>query len=193
VAFTSEAWTLVNDDANGWRDVFVRDRGAASAFVSFCAGDGTIAACPCSNSGATGHGCENSSTTGGAILIASGVASLSADTVHLTSWGEKPVAFSVVLQGSLAISPVHYGDGLRCVGGTLKRLLSHNAVGGVVTIPQDADPTLSAKSAALGDVIPAGSTRNYQVYYRDPSATFCPTPTGSAFNISNAIAVAWGE
>jgi hypothetical protein len=113
--------------------------------------------------------------------------------VHLTSWGEKPVAFSVVLQGSLAISSVHYGDGLRCVGGTLKRLLSHNAVGGVVTIPQDADPTLSAKSAALGDVIPAGSTRNYQVYYRDPSATFCPTPTGSAFNISNAIAVAWGE
>jgi hypothetical protein len=113
--------------------------------------------------------------------------------VHLTASGEKPVAFSVVLQGSLAVSPLHYGDGLRCVGGTLKRLLSHNAVGGIVTIPQGTDPSLSARSAALGDVIAAGPTRNYQVYYRDPSTTFCPTPTGSTFNISNAIAVAWGE
>ena len=194
IAFTSEAWTLVDDDVNlGYRDVFVRDRGVVSAFVSFCAGDGTIAACPCGNSGATGHGCENSSTTGGAILMASGEASLSSDTVHLTSSGEKPTAFSVVLQGSLTVSPLHYGDGLRCVGGTLKRLLSHNAVGGVVTIPQGTDPTLSARSAALGDVIQAGATRNYQVYYRDPSGSFCAAPAGSTFNISNAIAIAWSE
>ena len=194
IAFTSEAWTLVDEDVNlGYRDVFVRDRGPGSAFASFCAGDGTIAACPCGNSGAAGHGCENSSTTGGALLAATGNASLSADTVHLTSSGEKPTTISVVLQGSLAISPLHYGDGLRCVGGTLKRLLSHNAVGGVVTIPQGADPALSARSAALGDVIQPGATRNYQIYYRDPSATFCPTPTGSTFNISNAIAIAWSE
>jgi hypothetical protein len=192
VAFDSEAWNLVGDDTNGWRDIFVRDRGAASSFTSFCFGDGSGASCPCSNSGAAGHGCENSSSTGGAILTASGVASLSADSVHLTSSGEKPTATSVLLSGSVSVNSLHYGDGLRCVGGTLKRLYTYNAVGGVVTMPQGSDPSISARSAANGDVISLGSTRVYQIYYRDPSTTFCPTPNGGAFNISSAILVAWG-
>ena len=53
--------------------------------------------------------------------------------------------------------------------------------------------SISARSAASGDVISVGATRVYQVYYRDPSTTFCPTPSGSTFNISNAVAVAWEE
>jgi hypothetical protein len=191
-AFESIASNLVSDDTNGVDDIFLRDRGTASAFASFCAGDGTVAPCPCGNSGAAGHGCENSSTTGGALLTASGVASLAADSVHLTASGEKPTATSVLLQGTLAISPAHYGDGLRCVGGTLKRLFTHNAAGGIVTIPQGADASISAASAAKGEVITAGSTRCYQIYYRDPNTTFCPTPNGGAFNISSAILVAWG-
>jgi Tol biopolymer transport system component len=193
VAFESGAANLVPNDANGTGDVFLRDRGTTSAFAAFCAGDGTLAPCPCGNSGAVAHGCENSSTTGGALLTASGVASLFADTVSLTSSGEKPTATSVLLQGTLAIAPIHYGDGLRCVGGTLKRLYSHNAAGGIVTMPQGTDLPISAASAAKGDVITAGSTRCYQIYYRDPSTTFCPTPNGSTFNISSAILVAWGS
>jgi Tol biopolymer transport system component len=192
VAFVSLASNLVLVDTNGAADVFLRDRGDGSAFASFCLGDGTGAACPCSNSGMAGHGCENSSTTGGAILTGTGVASLSADTVHLTSSGEKPTATSVLLSGSATVNSLHYGDGLRCVGGTLKRLYTHNAVGGVVTMPQGTDPSISARSAASGDVLQFGSTRNYQIYYRDPSTTFCPSPNGSTFNISNAIAIAWG-
>jgi Tol biopolymer transport system component len=193
IAFASQASNFAPVDANGASDVFLRDRGAASAFVPFCFGDGSGAACPCANSGAAGHGCENSATTGGAFLTGAGVASLSADSVTLTSTGEKPTATSVLLSGAATVSSLHYGDGLRCVGGTLKRLYTHNAVGGTVTMPQGADRSISAQSAASGDVIPLGSTRNYQVYYRDPSATFCPTPMGSTFNISNAIAIAWGD
>ena len=193
VAFASLASNFAFDDPNGAADVFFRDRGAASDFAAFCFGDGTGAACPCANSGAPGHGCENSSTTGGAILGASGTASLSADSVVLTSSGEKPTATSVLLSGTTTVNSLHYGDGLRCVGGTLKRLYTHNAVGGVVTMPQGADASVSARSTAIGDVIQLGATRVYQVYYRDPSATFCPTPSGSTFNISNAIAIAWGE
>ena len=193
IVFVSGASNLVPGDTNGAVDVFLRDRGTTSAFAAFCFGDGTGAACPCANNGAPGHGCENSSTTGGAVLAGSGVASLSADTVHLTASGEKPTATSVLLQGGATVNSLHYGDGLRCVGGTLKRLYTHNAVGGAVTMPQGADATISARSAASGDVIQAGSTRNYQIYFRDPSATFCPTPNGSTFNISNAIAILWGD
>jgi hypothetical protein len=157
----------------------------------YCYGDGSAAACPCQNSGLAGHGCDNSSFTGGAVLASSGSPSLSADTLVLTASGERATAFTIVLQGNAAIPPTHYGDGLRCVGGTLKRLYSRNAVGGVITVPQGADPTISAQSAALGDVIPAGETRFYQAYYRDPDPNYCPSPTGDTWNIGNAMSVAW--
>jgi hypothetical protein len=192
VAFQSDASNLVSGDNNGCTDIFVRDGGNASTFVAFCPGDGSGAPCPCGNSGATGHGCENSSATGGAILTVAGAASLSLDTLQLTSSSEKPTPVSIVLQGTAAISSIHFGDGLRCTGGTLKRLYVKIAVNGVVIAPQSSDPTVSARSAAVGDPIPLGGTRCYQVYYRDSSATFCPAPQGSTFNVSNAIAVAWG-
>ena len=52
--------------------------------------------------------------------------------------------------------------------------------------------TGGSRSAALGDTIAQGSTRFYQVYYRDPNPSFCPDPPGGTFNVSNAIAVIWG-
>ena len=54
-----------------------------------------------------------------------------------------------------------------------------DAFGGSVTAPGLLDPTISARSAALGDVIPAFGTRLLQVYYRDPDPVFCPDPPGS--------------
>jgi hypothetical protein len=159
--------------------------------AAFCFGDGTAAACPCGNSGIPGHGCENSVTTGGALLTGSGTPSLSSDTLVLHGSGERPTSFSIFLQGDAAIAPTHYGDGLRCVGGTLKRLYNRNAVGGAVTAPQGADPSISARSAALGDAIPVGATRHYQVYYRDPSPTFCPNPPGNTWNIGNGVSEVW--
>ena len=192
VAFDSYATNLVPGDGNATYDVFCRDRGDASAFVAFCAGDGSAGACPCGNSGAVGHGCENSAGTGGASLTASGSASLSADSVQLTCSGELPTAPSIVLQGSAVVGPIPFGDGLRCAGGLLKRMYVKSAVGGVVHAPQTGDLSLSARSAALGDPLSLGATRILQVYYRDPSTAFCPSPAGNAFNVSNAIAIAWG-
>jgi hypothetical protein len=29
------------------------------------------------------------------------------------------------------------------------------------------------------------------VYYRDPSASFCPSPSGNTWNVSNAVRVLW--
>jgi len=79
---------------------------------------------------------------------------------------------------------------VRCVAGSLKRLYVHNAVGGSVTAPVGADLSVSARSAALGDPISAGSTRYYGVYYRDPTV-LGGCPAASTFNITQSGSVQW--
>ena len=189
VAFRSTASNLVPGDTHGRADIFVLDLGSASAFTSLCFGDATGGTCPCSNTGSASHGCDNSAATGGAQLAGSGTASLSSDTAELSSSGEVSTALSIVLQGDSVIAPVNFGDGLRCAGGALKRLYVKHAIGGVITAPEAGDPSISARSAAFGDVIPLGATRAYQVYYRDPNLVFCP----GGFNVSSAVAIAWGS
>jgi hypothetical protein len=165
--------------------------GGNPPFTSTCFGDGSGMPCPCANNGSPGHGCQNSAGTGGALLSAAGTPSLAADTVQFTSTGELPASLTILLQGDLAVGPFIFGDGLRCAGGSQKRLYVKHASGGTVVAPQGLDPTVSAQSAALGDLIPQGATRWYQAYYRDPSPAFCPDPPGGTFNASNAIAVLW--
>jgi probable HAF family extracellular repeat protein len=161
--------------------------------IAICFGDGSAAPCPCANSGSAGHGCQNSAGTGGAQLDSSGSASLANDTLLLSSAGELPSALSIFLQGSLQIAPLNFGDGLRCAGGTLKRLYVRTAVGGAVSAPQAGDAPVSARSAALGDPIQAGQDRVYQTYYRDSNLGFCPAPAGDSWNVSNGVRVAWRQ
>lgn len=164
--------------------------GVATPFASFCFGNGSLAtACPCANNGLTGRGCENSSSTGGALLTASGATS--PDTVVLTASGELPHPLSIVLQGSADVAGGSaFGDGVRCAGGTLKRLYARSAVNGVLIAPAAGDASISARSAQLGDPIASGQTRTYQVYYRDNVLGFCPAP-GDAWNVTSAVRVSW--
>ncbi len=190
VVFATDATSLFDGDTNNARDIVLRDRQYVSPFTSICFGDGTQATpCPCGNNGLTGHGCENSIGSGGAQLLASEVPAF--DGVHLTSSGELPSALSVVLQGSLELAGVVFGDGVRCAGGALKRLYLKNASLGVVSVPAGGDLPIHSQSALLGDPIAPGSTRVYQVYYRDPSASFCAAPQGNTWNVSNGVRVAW--
>jgi hypothetical protein len=170
---------------------FAQWRACGQVGVPTCFGDGTTAACPCANNGLPGHGCDNSASSGGARIARSGSTSLAFDTLQLTSSGELANAFSVFLQGSHEIAPAPFGDGLRCAGGNLKRLFVKQASGGSVSAPQSGDLSVSARSAALGDTIVAASTRIYQVYYRDPSATFCPSPAGDTWNVSSGLRIEW--
>lgn len=158
--------------------------------ASLCAGDGSLAPCPCANSGATGRGCDNSAATGGALLVASG--DTAPDSLVLHASGLLPSASAIFLQGTSNISPLPFGDGLRCTGGVLKRLYLKSASGGVVFAPQTGDLPITLRSAALGDPIPSGDRRYYQVYYRDPNLGFCPSPSGGTFNATNALSVTWG-
>lgn len=163
-----------------------------SPLLVFCSPglDGTIA-CPCGNApAAAGLGCNNSDNTGGAAIAAAGLPSLAADSIVFTTAGQKASATSVLLQGSgQNVTGVVFGQGVRCVAGSLKRLYVRPASGGSISVPSGADLSVSARSAALGDPLSAGVQRQYLVYYRDPvvlggcSATSTFNTTGSGMLI----------
>ena len=179
-------YTNIHSQNFGGGEIRGQMTAAPATGTPFCFGDGTGMACPCSNSGTAGHGCENSSTTGGALLTASG--HNSPDNIVLVATQEKPSAFTIFLQGNQMIAPINFGDGLRCVGGQLKRLASKNATGGAVAFPEGAEPSITARSAALGDNIVPGQKRWYLTYYRDADMTFCPSAT---FNSSQSLEIQW--
>ena len=155
-------------------------------------GTGTVGTCPCSNAPlVAGAGCDNSSGSGGATLLATGAARLSADSLLFTSSGENPSAVSVLLQGSaFAATGTVFGQGVRCVAGSLRRLYLRAAVGGSICVPQPVDAHVSARSAALGDTIAPGTHRYYGVYYRDP-LVLGGCPATSTFNITQQLDLAW--
>ncbi|HEV8113159.1 MAG TPA: calcium-binding protein [Planctomycetota bacterium] len=190
IAFMSHATNLVQGDTDFGRDVYVHDFLPANV-ASFCLGDGSGTACPCANTGRAQRGCETSTATGGAILVASGTTSLAGDTLQFACHGERAQALTVILQGTANSIPVNYGDGLLCVAGSLKRLYVKGAQLGIVIAPFGSEPSVSARSAALGDTIGSGETRYYQAYFRDPTATFCPDPPGNTWNVSNALSAVW--
>ncbi|HEV8112284.1 MAG TPA: hypothetical protein VGR31_05880 [Planctomycetota bacterium] len=165
--------------------------GSHPSGTPFCFGDGNLAtACPCGNSGTITHGCENSSLTGGAFAFTTGA--LAPDTLVIHCAGERETAYSLFIQGDASHASGNvFGDGVRCVGGSLKRIGVKPATAGVATYPEAGDLGIRARSAALGDVIPPGGVRYYQVYYRDPDATFCAPPIGGTFNVSSGLIVAW--
>lgn len=166
-----------------------RWRGCAGIIDAYCFGDGSLASCPCGIPGGAGRGCQNSAFTGGARLEVTG--SAQPDTLVLRSSGELPHALSVFLQGDGLQSPTPFGDGWLCVGGTTTQLYKKAAVNGSASAPDAGEPSVSARSAALGDPIAPGSTRYYQTYYRDPNLAFCPPPLGDTWNVTNGVRITW--
>jgi hypothetical protein len=166
---------------------------AASPMVPLCRpGEAGVADCPCANPVVLqNRGCDNSETTGGAALTASGDASLAGDTLTFSTAGERATSLSIVLQGNtLASGGLVFGQGVRCATGQLLRLYSKNAVAGSITAPVGAEPSVSTRAAALGDVIAPGDTRWYLVYYRDP-VVLGGCPGGSTFNATQTGRVDW--
>lgn len=157
---------------------------------AFCFGDDTSTSlCPCGNYSTAGaqQGCLNS-TGVGARLTDSGLAHLSADTLALTVSGMPPTATCLVFQSTTRGS-VAFGDGVRCVlGSVVTRLFTAQASGGVASIPPPGG-SIAARSAAAGDPLVAGAARWVQAYYRNIDPTFCVPAAG--FNISSALTVTW--
>ena len=192
-AFWSTSTNLVPGDTNDRIDVFVRDRSGAPNFESLCdPGLAGVISCPCANApSGPGRGCDNSSGTGGAVLSASGATYLSSDGLVFTTAGQRPTALSIVTQWTGASAAgVVFGMGVRCTSGTFKRLYNKTAVGGSITAPSGGDPSVSARSAALGAPIQAGQSRWYLVYYRDPNV-LGGCPATSTFNATQTGRITW--
>ncbi len=150
----------------------------------FCFGDGSGVACPCDNNGIAGRGCANSVDAYGGGLSASGIASTQNDTLQLHAVG-MPNSTCLFFQGTVSNPATAFGDGLRCVGGTVIRLAARTIVGGGYTFPTGIDLPLST----TGGVPVDGGQRSYQVWYRN-SAAFC---TASTFNITSGVLVDWSR
>ena len=158
---------------------------APSPGQGYCFGDGSGPPCPCGNSGATGRGCANSTHAEGALLWAHGNPSISFDTLQFTVSGIGSTVTNILMQGTATNPGVPFGDGLRCVGGTLRRLYTRSALCGNRSygwqVPGDAPI-----SVVGGITIP--QTAFYQVWYRDPNPTFC---TPAVFNMSSGYVINW--
>jgi hypothetical protein len=101
--------------------------------------------------------------------------------LHATALKPSATAYCTFFQGANLIqNGLSFGDGIRCAGVPLKRLYFKHAPSGFADAPTGSDPSILNRSAALGDVIGPGSTRWYQVTYRDPANFACGVP--STFN-----------
>jgi len=194
VVFRTDATNLVAGDTNSVIDILLHDRDS-TGFTSMCdPGQGGVLACPCNNPpSSSGRGCNNSPGTGGAALIASGIAYLAQDGLQFHTSGEPPSATSILLQGDLLLpSGTAFGQGVRCAGGVLKRLFVKTAANGSIHAPDLAagDSTISGRSSALGVPLQPGHAYAYLVYYRDPQV-LGGCPSTSTFNATQTGTVSW--
>ncbi len=153
--------------------------------VSYCYGDGTGAACPCANEGTLpGAGCANGQYASGALLTAAGVPSLSADTLVLMGQYTEHNQFGLFFQADNNLgNGTAWGDGLRCAGGSLKRLGTTTSDGTGYIDTTGYGYTISSKA---GNII-AGQTKYYQLWYRNP----LNSPCANDFNTSNGLGITW--
>ncbi|MCY2959970.1 MAG: hypothetical protein NTY35_07365 [Planctomycetota bacterium] len=161
--------------------------GGINTNVTYCFGDGSGSNCPCGNNGVGGAGCDNSFGTGGGQLVASGLALVSGDSLQLNGSGMPPTTSVLYFQGTVALNGtlgVTFGDGLRCVGGTVVRLGTKTTVGGAADFGA---PVCDVPISVRGAIPAGGGTFFYQAWYRN-SASFC---TAAGFNLTNAVAITW--
>ncbi len=173
------------NDFYGWfvDDVIVT--ASTDATTTFCTGDGGSGACPCNNLGGAGRGCASSFQQQGARLEASGFPSLTSDTLSIQATGVSAAAVTFFAGPSRTPTggTLLFGDGLRCVTGTLTRLRAFPDANGVAQIPVATGAPLHQ-----GFSVGAGSPTSYvQALYRN-AAAFCSSAT---FNLTNGVIVTW--
>jgi hypothetical protein len=156
----------------------------------------TTQICPCGQPNNPNGGCANfgAGSTSGAVLNATGTASLSGDTVVLVTSNHRPAAAitNVFFTGSgTQNTGVPHGAGVRCVTTALKRLYTGQTSGGTIARPGMGDPSITARCATLSVPISAGQTRHYFNLYRDAQAAGPCGNTASTVNTTNAGSITW--
>jgi hypothetical protein len=128
-------------------------------------------------------GCRNS-TGAGALLTATGTSSVTADNLILTTTQAPPFVPGILIQGPTLGAPVPFYDGLRCVGGALRRWPLQISSGAGTFVYGPGMVAYSVGNFAPFHWLTAGSTWHFQQWYRDPLG-----PCGTAANVSNVASV----
>ena len=114
-----------------------------------------------------------------------GTTSLSRDDLLLTASNTGPNAFGLFVMGRTATAPSFFGNGRLCVSDPVALLRYPLRNGGAAGVIEEG-PGIGAFSAntfpPFGQLM-AGSTWNFQLWYRDTGACF------AGFNVSNAVGV----
>ena len=190
--------------SNAWPLDVTVDQGQCGPIIPefeyLCFGDGGnfgCTPCPCGNNAPSGSagGCVNSSGVW-AILVASGVQSVSADTLSFSVFGANPSTFAALVSAdnqlpTLGACPPGTGvqsaalDGLRCIGGALFRHGTRAMnTAGTNSAPWGPPGGPSGGLIAQGGFVP-GQTRQFQVFYREFADMVCMTGQ----NTSNSVGV----
>jgi len=193
-------WFLDGYSANApHADIHFRIGGDADGswppFTAYCFGHTAQGnPCPCSNdndqSDSNGAGCANGTFAAGARLRASGLPSVSGDSLVLHGARGQPNNTGLFFQAlnDLDGGGAFLGDGIRCAGGLLKRMKvqSNDANGDANT----SGTVISVRSAQLGDLLSPGDVRRYQWWYRDTGNPPCG-PGVNDSNTSNGLEIHW--
>ncbi len=137
---------------------------------------------PCGND-SPGTGCLNSTGVGG-LLCGVGTTSVATDDLEMDATGLPPGAPSLLFSGTAQVQ-TPFGDGLRCVSSSVVRLGVQTANGSGIAYwgPGILNTLCTVHSICLS----AGSTRHYQVWYRN-APVYC---TPSTFNLTNGLSVTY--
>jgi hypothetical protein len=91
--------------------------------------------------------------------------------------------FGIFFTGSAQIGPFSFGDGQRCVGGSVFRFpLLNSGPAGELTLSNVTG--IANANFGAGGLWGTGSTWNVQGWYRDPGGA-----CGSSFNLSNGLSL----
>lgn len=158
--------------------------------VRVCPGAGLISGCPCTvqptppflQALPVAGGCRNS-TTQSAVLNSSGIPSVGSDSLRLSARNMPPNASCILVQHNASAPSAAFGDGIRCVGGSLLRMGALTASNGTGSWPPPgADPISVRGLVPLG-----GAQRYYHVFYRD----VLPYCTSALFNMTDVQRITW--
>jgi len=118
----------------------------------------------------------------GALIDSTGTTSLAANDFVLEVAGAPPGVSGLFFYGQTQLQ-APFGDGFRCAGGMTSRLFPVTSADGAGNVSRPLDVTAPPANGGNG-LLSIGSTRNFQLWYRDPMG-----PGGTGFNTSNALAV----
>lgn len=177
-------WVALNSNwllAGASGEAVLFDLNAPCELTTFCYGDGSSGSpCLCGNTSAAGarEGCRNSTGVGARLRAVGSTAIVDDDMQFVVDQGPAGQP-GVFVQGETT-QALPFFDGILCMGNPTRRMSFAFFDGQGQLVSQGSIPSQG------GGLLP-GSTRHYQLWYRDPGGS----PCGTSANLTNGVRVDW--